>query len=829
MALGQLYYTSCRTGITGYPGYQFNAVTPGIPLDVMRDVEGLTAYEPPRSLTAAGVDLDRYPVNLCHLPGDTTVVASVEFVGEDYSRRSGNYFAHALVAADPEHDLAGCRPIELWRSHGWVTEPVEHADLPELPQPPSPGPLTPQLVGDSLTGGGNDHHLGAMLTAAEAAIQRGERKLVIIADDCDTVAHWIAALTYLLPPALARQMSFMTYSRQPRYSRTTVVGALPEVDIERTADGFESYYLFDLSADRASDLTVHPLARLLAEVGPAAGPMLWERAERHATGTERDFDDLYPIAVAATVGWSEGPLEPELDPLPLIDWLHRNAATLDPDLFTAVGDAATAALREAAGRPGGPGPETVVEQLGRLAEAADGRGLPQLVPQIEVALVGTMLAADTRPPKDLALRSEIGRRNATDQLTQRLLGMPVDSAGAYLLWARRIGLKLDNAALLRVGTQTIGPALLAGGGSEVLDVMRAWLPVREGAIRHLAIVAGKDPDPVIALIAARSGDLELDDNDLDASPALAEAVVLADVRVGRVRPVEALLTLTAARRAQGLEPAVDEDLLQRLWPTDGFTCGQALAVLDRLHEHDLADPCVVDRLGAAAQLQPPLDERAAYDLHTDLVNRLAESAVFGDLPPKARKHIQELRLADTAAGRVVGASSTARFEDAFEELRGLLTGRSATAARRQRVEDELLRQHKRINLTRLLIPIRRLPNLRQRLVAELAGEAGRVDLEAAATLWYWHYELGRDPDAAARNALDDIDKALLPVLKGWRRRDLQSLSEQLRDMRALGSAHTLQTWMDGDGSGLLRKIARTVVGRTVGGKGGRPDKSGKKD
>jgi hypothetical protein len=50
VAFAQLYYTSCEHGLTGLPGYQFNAVTPGVTVEVMREVERITGYEPPADL-----------------------------------------------------------------------------------------------------------------------------------------------------------------------------------------------------------------------------------------------------------------------------------------------------------------------------------------------------------------------------------------------------------------------------------------------------------------------------------------------------------------------------------------------------------------------------------------------------------------------------------------------------------------------------------------------------------------------------------------------------------------------------------------------------------
>src|SRR4051794_20210296 len=103
MAFSQLYYTSCLIGLSGAAGFQFNAATRGTAPDVMRTVEELTAYQPPRSVSTDGSleALRGAPVNLCYAPGPVTVVAQVEYVGTDYSNRLGNYFAHALVTGDP--------------------------------------------------------------------------------------------------------------------------------------------------------------------------------------------------------------------------------------------------------------------------------------------------------------------------------------------------------------------------------------------------------------------------------------------------------------------------------------------------------------------------------------------------------------------------------------------------------------------------------------------------------------------------------------------------------------------------------------------------------
>ena len=68
MAFKQLYYTSCEHGLSGYSGYQFNAVTPGVSPAVMREVEDRTLYEPPGWLLAdpRARAPDGYPVAFCY-------------------------------------------------------------------------------------------------------------------------------------------------------------------------------------------------------------------------------------------------------------------------------------------------------------------------------------------------------------------------------------------------------------------------------------------------------------------------------------------------------------------------------------------------------------------------------------------------------------------------------------------------------------------------------------------------------------------------------------------------------------------------------------------
>ena len=120
MAFQQLYYTSCETGLAGYGGYQFNAVTPGTSPVVMREVEDRSVYEPPRWLLADPCldEPEAYPIAFSYAKSEATgavILTHVEFAGNDYSGRPGNYFAHALVTS---YARAGLRPAAARRTLG---------------------------------------------------------------------------------------------------------------------------------------------------------------------------------------------------------------------------------------------------------------------------------------------------------------------------------------------------------------------------------------------------------------------------------------------------------------------------------------------------------------------------------------------------------------------------------------------------------------------------------------------------------------------------------------------------------------------------------------
>ena len=300
MAFQQLYYTSCETGLAGYGGYQFNAVTPGTSPVVMREVEDRSVYEPPRWLLADPCldEPEAYPIAFSYGKSEATgavILTHVEFAGTDYSGRPGNYFAHALVTSTPGQDFGTLLPAELWGAETWQRTPVESNELRELPGPPTRGVVDRPGVQAFLDARGTERVLPELLTAVWRAMA-GDRLVLLASHDPNENIWWIAAVSYLLGEHLAPRMTFTTYSHRPSYSQHHLIGIQSDA-VPPDADS--AFQLFDLETGKTPGGVIHPLATLLAAAGVMATEGLWRQATAFASGAEIGPDDwLGPIAAA---------------------------------------------------------------------------------------------------------------------------------------------------------------------------------------------------------------------------------------------------------------------------------------------------------------------------------------------------------------------------------------------------------------------------------------------------------------------------------------------------------------------------------------------------
>ncbi|HUA29526.1 MAG TPA: GTPase-associated protein 1-related protein [Streptosporangiaceae bacterium] len=670
MSFQQLYYTNCEQGLSGYVGYQFNAVTDGTSAETMRTVESLTAYEPPRSTAYASEpeELERCPVNLCYAPGKTAILANVRYVGQDPSQRFGNYFAHALATSDLDADDGGLLPIELWRAGWWVCSPAPGTSLPTLEGPLKIGPLDRDQVASFLSGHPHRGRLPALLSAAALAQSRGDRSVLVVAESADDVAAWFAAVSYLLPPSWIRRLSFSTYLSRPSRSRLHLLGTLPETKLDLGPDADEKFYLFDFPGERFADLVEHPLASLCVGIGLLELPALWRWADSLADGNETTLDDWYPVVAAAAALGRVSLTEADLDAV--AGWLQageslpnvrQNAVARALHGHPALTMDHRRTLRDLSSRTGDVGlwqqvHFELLEPL--LLERKD-------APAVAAALIpsgpGTELASALGRVRDrLTAKAEEQLRQAAD---------PEDSL-TLLDWAASATLPVGTDVLAKCGRMMVAPLLAGAPPPDQLQcdqagrVTQRWPAVREGIVGYLTDLARRDRGRMAAVMAGITGEL-LAEQDIPGDSPVRVPYLVCRALSRRERPAAILRDLAAHRAITD----VDDLLLSMLWPAHGWELADAAEVLAVVSPSVLGGAlCWFE---ATLRRVPPRGSRTAY---SDLCDDLMASPMAGQLASADRPTLHE--IADLYQAR----AQARRLRDLLPVL-SALSGRESAPAR----------------------------------------------------------------------------------------------------------------------------------------------------
>ena len=127
----QLHYTSSRYGLSGHPGFQTRAISSAVRPEEQRMIERMGIYQPPRDCP---VEPNREQINelfpvayrSAYLEtGRLALVRSV-YVGQDYTGRWGNYFAHAILF---DKLPKAYWPVDLYEWEGWINGLNENEDI----------------------------------------------------------------------------------------------------------------------------------------------------------------------------------------------------------------------------------------------------------------------------------------------------------------------------------------------------------------------------------------------------------------------------------------------------------------------------------------------------------------------------------------------------------------------------------------------------------------------------------------------------------------------------------------------------------------------------
>lgn len=637
----QLYYTSCEHGLSGFSGFQFNAVSAGVTAETRQAVEALAGYEPPRSLAESDTPelLERCPVNLCYRPydreGRRATALCVRYVGRDSARRFGNYFAHALHSEDFAAAGGGTPAIELWNSPVWARTVSPSTELPVLAAP-RPGPLGVRAVSEFLRGNPHTARLPELLAAVFAALAE-HGSVVVIDRSTEQIAHWFAAVSYLLPPPLTRGLSFATYVFRPARSRLHLIGTVPGAQLAFGADDEAAYTVFDFARGVFPEVPVGGLVRLLTRIGVGSVRPVWSWTADYARGGEETVDDWHaPVAAAAASG---GIAITAADAHAVIDWLagadhlgarraavaadvHRRHRDLDDRRLTVLSAAAKA------------GGDTAVHQ------------------EIEGKLHGSRMRAYTAAAEDAVEPVPITEPEARERATalwERLLETEVRTARErtrLLLWALGARLPVPQEVMTRE-TLTLARTLLGstapapGFHHEVAELLRV-LPEMRTSLATAVEEALERRAGQEQLFSQFPAEL-LHESDLAGRPLLLEHHLRARAEREPSNTVTLMFKILELRG----RTSPDEELLRGLWrqPSRVWNHREATRIALELPASCPVDAAVGEWFDRA--LGQDIEDEEALGACLDLCRVLAHPGRFAWLPPIAGERVRvTLGLAD---------------------------------------------------------------------------------------------------------------------------------------------------------------------------------------
>jgi hypothetical protein len=342
MTVRQLYYTSCEHGRDGIYGFQVNAATYGLSKVLEDAAVSASSYEPSAELLGRTPEPEpaEHPVALGYRRvGEGVVVHRSVYAGRDFTGRRGNYFAHALTLDHPQ-ELAGLLPVDLWRSGIWAERPVDHPALPELAALPPGAGVSADEVRRLIAR--EPGCFAALLSAVQVALADHGRVVARTSGD-ENAALWVAAVTRSLPPAIALEATFTTWTSRPDEADVVLACTTPEIRV-----GGYAATVVNLTADVDHGRAPSTYATLLIAVwshGQAGVVRLHELATTvQPPLVAADLDDF-----AAAVRILAPTAEDQLTDPDLLGALRFVAARMPGRAATATG--AWQQLRDRLGRP----------------------------------------------------------------------------------------------------------------------------------------------------------------------------------------------------------------------------------------------------------------------------------------------------------------------------------------------------------------------------------------------------------------------------------------------------------------------------------------------
>lgn len=268
MTMKQHYYTSCRKGHSGSSGFQVKAMSPGIDESELKALNSILNYRIPPSLDTMAIDQHPVALRYKYLNRKTCILLCSQSSGSDEGGRPGNFFTHSVLTSPTDFEVFA--PIMYWRHKFWLTRD----DTPRLEIPVRPAfDLEPSLDFEAVwpfLSSGNRRDWFYKLLCATLYCDQDNRRVVIL-DDIDNIALWIAATTFALPSTFRQFLSFATYHHDPYQAPFIITGTTKDSRFRFSSDEFISFFVLDAAQNRISDTQDSSYARFVCQHYTANG------------------------------------------------------------------------------------------------------------------------------------------------------------------------------------------------------------------------------------------------------------------------------------------------------------------------------------------------------------------------------------------------------------------------------------------------------------------------------------------------------------------------------------------------------------------------------
>lgn len=261
----EYYYTSTRHGVTGSAGFQCKAKSPSLSAEDVRIINNMIGYRIPPTLNETDIATHPPALRYEYIGPDKCVLSNSQSNGPDENGRPGNFFAHAVMTQPDDFQIYP--PIMFWRSKFWKSEDnLNRIDLPETPSFDT-DKIEPSLDLDQMWAFLQERSRQEWFRSLLSAVIRydTDKRPVVILDDVDNVALWIAAVTLALPGNYRPFLSFATYHHDPYQASFRIIGTTGDSRFRFSADEYVSYFLLNAEANRISEVRESAYANFVAE------------------------------------------------------------------------------------------------------------------------------------------------------------------------------------------------------------------------------------------------------------------------------------------------------------------------------------------------------------------------------------------------------------------------------------------------------------------------------------------------------------------------------------------------------------------------------------